>query len=47
MIKSLYTGKIKVVGEDLMCFPINPETLEATSCGCYDPYAWTDPDPKE
>ena len=39
-----YAGKIKVVGADLMCFPVDPKTFEATSCGCYDPYAWSDPD---
>lgn len=41
-----YKGKIKVVGIDLMCFPVDPETLEATSTGCYDPWAWTAPDPE-
>ena len=41
-----YQGKIKVVCLDKMCFPVNPVTLEATSCGCYDPYAWSDPDPE-
>ena len=30
----------------MMCFPVNPSTLEATSCGCYDPYAWSDADPE-
>jgi hypothetical protein len=44
MSMSYYAGKIKVVCADLMCFPVNPETLEATSTGCYDPWAWTDPD---
>ena len=40
-----YAGKVKVVGVDLMCFPADPVTLEPVSCGCYDPYAWSDPDP--
>lgn len=39
-----YAGKIKVVGPDLMCFPVNPETLEATGGSCYDAYAITDPE---
>jgi len=41
-----YTGKIKVVCGDLMCFPVHAKTLEPLSCGCYDPYAWSDPDPE-
>ena len=40
-----YTGKIKVIGTDFMCFPVNPKTLEAISVGYYDPYAICDPDP--
>lgn len=40
-----YKGKIKVVGVDMTCFPVDPVSLEALSCGCYDPYAWSDPDP--
>jgi len=40
-----YSGWIKVVGVDLMCFRAHPQTLEPRSCGCHDPYAWTDPDP--
>ena len=39
-----YKGKIKVIGVDMMCFPVDPVTLESLSCGCYDPYAWTDMD---
>lgn len=35
---SRYEGKIKVVCSDNMCFPINPKTLEAVGCSCYDPY---------
>lgn len=42
---SMYTGMVKVVGVDLQCFPVDPKTLEPKSCGCYDPWAWTDPDP--
>ena len=42
---SYYTSRIKVVGEDKMCFPVNARTLEAESCGSYDPHAWCDPDP--
>ena len=41
-----YTGKIKVVGEDRVCFPADPITLQALSCGCYDPFALSDPDPE-
>lgn len=41
-----YTGKIKVVTEDLMCFPVRPDTLEPLACSCYDPWAWTHPDPE-
>jgi hypothetical protein len=44
MMGGYYQGKIKVVGEDLMCFPADPVTLEPLSCGCYDPYAWSCPD---
>lgn len=39
-----FFGKIKVVGEDFMCFPVDPKTLMATSCSTYDPYAFSDPD---
>lgn len=41
-----YKDKIKVVGVGLMCFPADPKTLEPLSCGCYDPWAWKDPDPE-
>lgn len=37
---SRYAGKIKVVGCDYMSFPVDPETQEATACGCYDPGAF-------
>lgn len=39
-----YSGKIKVVGDDKMCFPCDPTTLNATACSTYDPYVWIDPD---
>jgi len=39
-----YKGKIKVVGSDKMCFPVNPETLEPLACSSYDPYAWSNPE---
>ena len=42
---SKYTGKIKVINTDLMCFPVDPVTLNATQCSCYDAYAISDPDP--
>lgn len=42
---SRYAGNIKVVGEDLMCFPADPKTLEPLGTGCYDPWAWKDPEP--
>lgn len=35
---SYYEGKIKVVGEDKMCFPVDPVTLEPLATSCYDPY---------
>lgn len=35
---SIYQGKIKVVGADRMCFPVDPKTLEALSTESYDPY---------
>ena len=41
-----YAGKIKVVCENLMCFPSHPKTLEALGSSCYDPWAWSDPDPE-
>lgn len=40
-----HKGKIKVVGVDLICFYVEPKTLEPISCSCYDPYAWRDPEP--
>ena len=39
-----YEGRIKVVGVDLLCFPADKETLEPLGCGCYDTWAWKDPD---
>lgn len=41
-----YKGKIKVVGCDLMCFPVDPVTLNALACSSYDPWAIRDPDPE-
>lgn len=41
---SYYEGKIKVVGTDKMCFPADPNTLEALSTGCYDAYVYSDPE---
>ena len=41
---SRYTGKIKVVGVDMLCFPADPVTLRALGTECYDPYAWSDPE---
>lgn len=41
-----YAGRIKVVGNDYMCFPVDLFTLEALAQSCYDPYAWVDPDPE-
>lgn len=41
---SYYEGKIKVVGIDLMCFRVNPDTLEPEGTSHYDPWAWTDPE---
>jgi len=35
---SYYKGKIKVVGEDKMCFPVDPITLEPLATSSYDPY---------
>ena len=43
-MSKLYKGKIKVICIDKTCFPVDPKTLEATSCGTYDPYARTVPD---
>lgn len=41
---SYYAGKIKVIGEDKMCFAADPVTLEPLSCSTYDLHAWSDPD---
>ena len=40
-------GDIKVIGEDRMCFYVDPHTLEPRSCGCYDAWAHTDPEPPQ
>ena len=44
VMSGYYVGKVKVVGDDLMCFPARADDLEPLACGCYDPYAWSDPD---
>lgn len=41
-----YAGRVKVVADDLMCFPAHPQTLEALACSTYDAYARSDPDPE-
>jgi hypothetical protein len=41
---SYYEGKVKVVGNDLMCFPADPKTLEPLACSTYDAWARSDPD---
>lgn len=41
---SYYSGKIKVVGADLMCFPVDVKSLEPLACSCYDPCAWNNSD---
>jgi hypothetical protein len=34
-----YSGLIKVIGSDKMCFAVDPQTLEPASRSVYDPYA--------
>ncbi len=34
-----YSGLIKVIGPDKMCFAVDPQTLEPVSGSVYDPYA--------
>lgn len=46
VINQRYVGKIKVVGEDLMCFPVDPETLQPMGVSYYDPYVFTDLEPE-
>jgi hypothetical protein len=41
---SYYTGKIKVVCADMMCFPVCPRTLEPMATSTYDPWAISDPE---
>lgn len=41
-----YKGKIKVVGVDMLCFPVDRITLKPLATGVYDPYAWSDTDPE-
>jgi len=35
-----YSGRIKVIGPDKMCFAADPETLKPVSPSVYDPYAY-------
>jgi hypothetical protein len=35
---------IKVIGEDRMCFYVDPVTLGPRSCGSYDAWAFSDPE---
>lgn len=35
-----WRGKIKVVGTDNMCWPVDPITLSALACSFYDPWCW-------
>ena len=44
---SNYSGKVKVVNEDRMCFPADPVTLEPLRCSMYDAWAWNEPDAHE
>ena len=41
-----YKDKIKVVGNDLMCFPVCPKTSEPKACSLFDAYAVSQPDPE-
>lgn len=43
-MSTYYTDKIKVICTDLQCFPVHAKTLEPLACGCYDPWAITDPE---
>lgn len=36
---------IKVRCTDRMVFRVRPDTYEALSCECYDPYCYIDPEP--
>lgn len=40
-------GDIKVVGEDRMCFYVDPVNLTARGCACYDAWAHTHPEPSQ
>ncbi len=44
---SEYIGKIKVVNAVLMCFPVDPVTLEPLRCAVYDARPWYEPDAVE
>jgi len=41
---SRYSGKIKVVCVDLLCFPADPQTLDPLGTGVFDQWAWSDPE---
>ena len=41
-----YEGKIRVVGTDRMCFPVDAKTLAPLACSTYDAHAFSDPDPE-
>lgn len=41
---SRYTGKIKVISADRMCFPADPITLEPLGTEVYDAYTYSDPE---
>ena len=38
--------RIRVVADNLMCWPVSAATLEALACSCYDPWARSDPGPE-
>jgi hypothetical protein len=44
-VSDYHKSKIKVVGPDLSCFPVDAETLTPLACSTYDPWALADPDP--
>lgn len=37
-------GRIKVIGEDRMCFWVDAKTLEPLGCGSFDTWAFSDPE---
>lgn len=42
-----YSGMVKVVNADKMCFPADPVTLEPKRCSLYDTHPWDEPDAHE